>query len=47
MYVFFYFRILLFSKDAVNQSKVTVKTFRMLQKISILNKHCSIELYIH
>ncbi len=30
--------ILLFSKDPLNWSKVTVKTFTMLQKISILNK---------
>ncbi len=44
MYVFFNFIILLFSKDALNQSKVIVKTFRMLQKISILNKPCSFEL---
>jgi len=36
---------LLFSKDA---SKVTVKTFIMLQKkMSILNKCCSFELSIH
>ncbi len=42
---FFYF--LLFIKDALNQSKVTVKTFIMLQKISILNKCCSFELSIH
>ncbi len=32
-------------KDALNWSKVTVKTF-MLQKISILNKCCSFELSI-
>ncbi len=32
--------ILLFSKDALNWSKVTVKAFIMLQKISISNKCC-------
>ncbi len=34
-------------KDALNQSKVTVKTFIMLQKIPISNKCCSFELSIH
>ncbi len=35
-------------KDALNWSKVTVKTFIMLQKISISNKYiCSFELSIH
>ncbi len=38
--------ILRFSKNALNWSKVTVKTF-MLQKISISNKWCSFELSIH
>ncbi len=37
----------LFSKHAFNWSKVTVKTFIMLQKIFILNKCCSFELSIH
>ncbi len=32
----------LFSKDALNWSKVTVKTFIMLQKISISNKYSSL-----
>ncbi len=32
------------SQDALNWSKVTGKTFRMLQKISISNKCCSFEL---
>jgi len=36
----------LFSEDVLNQSKVTVKTFIMLQKISISNKR-SFELSIH
>ncbi len=36
--------ILLFSKDALNWSKVTVKTLIMLQKVSISNKCCSFEL---
>ncbi len=39
--------ILLFSIDALNWSKVTVKTFTMLQKILIENKFCSFELSIH
>ncbi len=30
--------VILFSEDAFNWSKVTVKTFVMLQKISISNK---------
>ncbi len=38
---------LLFSKDALNWSKVTVKIFIILQKISISNKCCSFELSIH
>ncbi len=37
----------LFSKNALNWLKVTVKTFIMLQKISISNKCCSFELSIH
>ncbi len=46
--VFFWKRLILFfSKDALNLSKVTVNTFIMLQKISILNKCCSFELAIH
>ncbi len=39
--------ILLFSKDTLNCSKVTVKTFIMLQKISVSNKCCSLELSIN
>ncbi len=39
--------ILLFIKDALKWEKVTVKTFIMLQKISISNKCCSFELSIH
>ncbi len=39
--------ILLFSKDALNWSKVMIKTFIMLQKISISDKCCSSELSIH
>ncbi len=35
----------LFSKDALNRSKVTVKILIMLQKKS--NKRCSFELSIH
>ncbi len=31
----------------LNRSKVAVKTFIMLQKISISNKCCSFELSIH
>ncbi len=40
-------RLLLFSKDASNWSKVTVKTSIMLQKVSISNKCWSFELFIH
>ncbi len=36
--------ILLFIKEALNWSKVTAKTFIMLEKISISNKCCSFEL---
>ncbi len=36
-----------FNKDALNESEVTVKTFIMLQKISVSNKRCSFELSIH
>ncbi len=39
--------VLLFIKDALNCSKVTVMTFIMLQKISISNKCCSLERSIH
>ncbi len=39
--------IFLFSNDSLNWSKVTVKTCIMLQKISILIKCCSYELFIH
>ncbi len=39
--------ILLFSNDALNSSKVTAKTFITLQKISISNKCCSFEIFIH
>lgn len=34
--------IILFSKDALNSSKLVVKTYIILQKISIANKSCSI-----
>ncbi len=37
--------MLLFSKEILNWSKVTVKTFIVLQKISVLNKCYFIELY--
>ncbi len=37
----------IFSKDVLNCSKVTVKTFIMLQKISFSNKYCSFELTMH
>ncbi len=39
--------ILLFSKDVLNWSKVTVKTFIMSQNNYILNKCCSFKLSIH
>ncbi len=39
--------MLLFSKDSLNGSKVSVKTFIMLPNISISNKCCSFELSIH
>ncbi len=39
--------ILLFSKDDLNRSKVMIKTFIMLQMISISDKYCSSELSIH
>ncbi len=39
--------ILLFSKDALNRSEVTVKTLTLLPKISISNKCFSFEFYIH
>ncbi len=39
--------ILLFSKDALNRSKVMIKTFIMLQNIYISDKCCSSELSIH
>ncbi len=39
--------ILLFSKDALNWSKVMIKTFIMLQIIYISDKCCSSELSIH
>uniref|UniRef100_A0A673GGS4 Copper metabolism (Murr1) domain containing 1 n=1 Tax=Sinocyclocheilus rhinocerous TaxID=307959 RepID=A0A673GGS4_9TELE len=35
------------SKDMLNRSKWTIKVFIMLQNISISNKCCSFELYIH
>ncbi len=38
--------IFLFCTDALNWSKVTVKTFIMLQNISISNKCCSFELSV-
>ncbi len=34
----------LISEDALNLQTVIVKTFEMLQKTSISNKHCSFEL---
>ncbi len=34
--------IFIFSKDALNASKVTVKTFIMLQKLSISKQCCSL-----
>jgi len=37
----------LFSKNALTWSKVTVKTFIMVKKISISNKSCCLELYIN
>ncbi len=37
--------IFVFIKDASNESKVLIKTFIMLQKISISDKCCSSELY--
>lgn len=37
----------LFSKDALNLSKVTVNTFIVLQKKSISSKCRSFEFYIH
>ncbi len=39
--------MLLSSKDILNSSKLTVKTFIMLWKSSISNKWCSLELSIH
>ncbi len=39
--------ILLFNKDALYESKVTVNTFIMLQKIYISNKCCSFVFSIH
>lgn len=36
-----------FSKDALNSSKVSVKTFDMLQMIYVFNKLCSYKCYIH
>ena len=38
---------ILFSKDTLNWSEVTVKTIQILQNISISNKWCSVELIIH
>ncbi len=45
---FFFFKkfIFLSIKDALNWSIVTIKTFIMLQKISILNRCCCFELSI-
>ncbi len=46
LYYLFINKILpLFSIDELNGSKVTVKTFIILQKISISNKCCSIKLH--
>jgi len=39
--------IIIFSKDVINWSKVTVYTFLMLQKLSLSYKCCSFELCIH
>ncbi len=47
IYIFYYLLICLFSKDAFNLSKVMIKTFIMLQKISISDKCCSSELSVH
>uniref|UniRef100_A0A8C2C8E2 Diacylglycerol kinase n=1 Tax=Cyprinus carpio TaxID=7962 RepID=A0A8C2C8E2_CYPCA len=40
----FKLNVLLFIEDALNRSKVPVKTYIMLQKISVSNKCCSFEL---
>uniref|UniRef100_A0A9J8AKA1 Diacylglycerol kinase n=1 Tax=Cyprinus carpio carpio TaxID=630221 RepID=A0A9J8AKA1_CYPCA len=42
----FKLNVLLFIEDALNQSKVPVKTYIMLQKISVSNKCCSLELSV-
>ncbi len=39
-------RFFLFSKEALNWSKETVKSLKRLQKIYVLNKCCSFEQYI-
>ncbi len=38
--------MLLFIRDALNCSKVTVKLFIMLKNISISNKYCSFKLSV-
>ena len=38
---------ILFSKDIKLVTKVTAITFTLLQKITILSKYCSFELFIH
>ncbi len=45
IYIMLYKIILLFTKEALNWSKVMIKTFIMLQKISISDKSCSSELF--
>ncbi len=45
--ILFCFERKLFSENATNCSKVTVKTFIWLQKTSISNKRCSFKLSIH
>ncbi len=46
--LFFYFfkLILLFSKDALNQSKLTANIFIILQKISISNVYSSVSKFL-
>ncbi len=46
-FIFIIKLILLFRRDALNWSKVSVKTFLMLQNLSISNKCCSFELSHH
>ncbi len=37
----FWDKVHLFSKDALNRTKVTITTFILFQKISVSNKCCS------